>query len=378
MKNLLDFWRKSLVWVALSLVGTGLAASAGNGCKTAVADQPSDDSIPQAITKKIPTFPLEVLYVVAKEYEMAENGSSRKQAYKGKPIVSYTKDGYVELRLMELYPDLAYHGVAEESRRFYDSVTMAYASNAARLGVTETTDGVKETNPADEKDGMMGFVSEENEAEFLQMDDDETAMLGKYDLLARRRRNASLDEILSVAKQEDDLDSEDWEQLGFVCVVTNAPCSHLYYRILLCKKRAENTAKANFSRCSSGTQGDAFRHIAVSMLLRRYLTEALSYFIMDISHERIVSRNRFDCDTYMDLHNNFVGRSSKYWRFRGKYAADKYDWRLWLSRIKDYVDDDKSNASCMEWDCDTPKSTVKKQSKAANKNKYIYYDLETE
>ncbi len=375
-----DFRKPGLILLAMFLVGTGFAFNMGGSGKTVaiVTDESPNDSLPPYIHTKLPVFPFEVLYVVTKEYESVEDGSSLKQTYKGKPVESYTKERYVELRLMDLYPGYAYSGVAEDSRRFYDTVTMAYSSYCASVRKrSETIDG-KTMQAATQSAGetieeTLEYVSEENEVEVVQMTENEQNMLENYNNLARGKDYAMLSEILGVAKKQNpELADLDWMLFGFVCLAPDQVCSHLYYRIMLCKIRAESAAEANYPSCKSGEMGDAFRHVAVSMMLRRYLSEALSYMVMDLGHERVASPNVHPCDTYMDLHNNRVGRSVNYQHFRGDYQKDCNDWRLWLSRIKEFIDNEV-NAEVKDWSHDTPKAAVRKQRKATKKEKYIIF-----
>ena len=93
-----------------------------------------------------------------------------------------------------------------------------------------------------------------------------------------------------------------------------------------------------------GGRGGAFKHICVSMLLRRYLSITKAFLIMDVVYEGITNQNDNARDTHMDLHNNMVGRETKYWTFRGSYFGDMYDYNLWISRIYSFVQNSNNGA----------------------------------
>lgn len=335
-------------------------------------DVQANDSLPPSIVTDLPTFPIEVLYVVTKEYEFVEDGTSQKKIYKGNPIANYSKADYMELRLLDLYPKRAYRGVVSDTRRFYDSVNRVYGAylNDNNPEISKI-DGQRMV-PPDEADALAAYVSEEKERETMQMTDGEVEALEIYNYLARKPGNASLEDIMGVKGSKNDTNTIlNKAFAGFFCVVSVGNCSHLYYRMMLCKERAEQAAEEYYALGTSGEKGDAFRHVAVSMMLRRYLTEPLSYMIMDVGHERIANPNTHPCDTYMDLHNNRVGRSTRYWQFRNA-SDDKHDWRSWLLKIKEFVDNE-NNAAHMDWDRETEKTIVSRQRQKASRNKYIYY-----
>lgn len=334
---------------------------------------PEGDSLPPYIETKLPKFPFEVLYVVTKEYESVEDGTSRKYWYKGKSVKEYSKFEYVEERLSDLYPKTTYHGMVEDSKQFYDSVIMAYSSYCAS-DLQLTLDSEKQPHLTDDKpETETGFVSEENEIRVMQMTEDEVDRLENYNRLARGTEFATLEDILSVTgKGEGDFSGMELPYWSFISVVSTANCSHLYYRMMLCKDRAEAATKLYYLNRGAGMKGDAFRHVAVSMLLRYYLNEALSYMIMDVGHETVVNPNLHPCDTYMDLHNNRVGRNSMYRVFKKTAQTEKSEWLSYLLGIKAFVDND-SNAALMDWNRESSKSAVKRQCRSAGKEKYIYY-----
>ena len=87
--------------------------------QNAIAEVSSFPNPPEVVKSKLPKFPAEVLYVVGREYETIKDGTSMKaarQKMNGKiaNINEMTLNRYVEDRLIELYPEEAYVGIAND------------------------------------------------------------------------------------------------------------------------------------------------------------------------------------------------------------------------------------------------------------------------
>ena len=124
-----------------------------------------------------------------------------------------------------------------------------------------------------------------------------------------------------------------------------------------------------FDRAHNGMKGDAFRHILVSLLLRRYLNRPLSHQIM-YSWELLADtkgenepRNR-----YMDLHNNRIGRYLKY-----KELRQGTDYTDWARTVHKWIEN-PGNQAYQEWSQATPtKSEAKAIEKQVAPQQYIYW-----
>ena len=171
------------------------------------------------------------------------------------------------------------------------------------------------------------------------------------------------DEIPYIAKEE-------WA-MSFVSM---GVASSTIYRVLQSKARAEYVARHFYhANTSYGKRGDAYKHIFVNLLLRKYTTSRIAWLIMDVYWER-ASVNK-PCDNVMDFHNNLVGREYQYDNLLG--GSD--DWREWAYNLRDFIDDTTHNAEFMNWRLDTPSLIVNEEEKKVSPNKYIYWskDLET-
>ena len=62
-------------------------------------------------------------------------------------------------------------------------------------------------------------------------------------------------------------------------------------------------------------------------------------------------------DEAMDLHNNAIGYDHKYRDFRGRWIRDRYDWKLWSRKVRDYVNamdgSEPKNGIKMDWTSNT-------------------------
>jgi hypothetical protein len=143
--------------------------------------------------------------------------------------------------------------------------------------------------------------------------------------------------------------------------------STVFYRIYLCKRRAEVLAY-NYYKCDTklGKKGDAFKHILVNVLLKHYTSESIAYAVMDLYWEN--RGNNAPCDTYMDLHNNYVGRI-KYYDY---FTMGTDDWEQWGTRIHSFIES-PSNSVKKTWTPLVPANEIKKEESLTNKSKYIYW-----
>lgn len=314
------------------------------------------DIMPPILSCNLPIFPFEVLYVVCKEYESVEDGTSAKSTYNNRQILSYTKSEYAESRLIDLYPDKAYVGIVEDSQDFYDSVVNIY--NSYPYLEESTGYGINGIAPQDEE---LVYISDENETVILNMTANEIAIFSSMNGLARMEDFATLDDIFKASGNAMTLQQGkfNWVLPGMLAVIIG---SYAYNRAKLCQERALSKESEYYP---SGTaKGDAFRHIFVNVMLRNDLSKLMAYLIMDVYYETFNSNP--PCHLYMDWHNNYVGRVSKYSNLR---AGN--NWETWGNNVKNYVNN-TNNGVYKSWTNSTPKKTVRKEEKNVDDKKYIY------
>lgn len=326
----------------------------------------SYDTIPPMISSNLPVFPCEVLFVVNKEYELVVEGRSEKTVYQNREILSYTQPDYVELRLIELFPDLAYIGVMEDSQNFYDSVSAVYDTYLNNILIVDERGSEVPYGDIEE----LPYISDENEMVVLEMTEAEKECFLQYIKIAGMDKFATLEDIYKVGGKDQIFKATNfnWVLFGCICALVVEYGSYVYNRALLCRDRATlKTEEYYHGNSGAGKKGDAYRHVSVSMLLRYYLSEFKSYLIMDIAWERFLGSSEPPCDTHMDIHNNYVGRHGKYYYFRvGPY------WEEWMINTKDFINDN-DNASLKNWDASTSWWKAFWQRICTSGSKYIYY-----
>lgn len=324
---------------------------------------PATEIMPPIIPTTLPSFSLESLYVVTKEYESAEDGTSRKNMYNGRQITSYSKSEYVECRLMDLYPNIAYTDLLQDSQDFYDSVMIIYNSTQ----YSDLSDTLSSKVTFEDKDEFIPYVSDENEFEIFNMDEKEIYKFKRLIELARMKEFASLEDINTCGPKHLNEAKFDWITFSMLAVAVSA---YVYQRAMLCAERANNKATNYYpNQTDAGKIGDAYRHILVNVLLRQSLTQPIAYFIMDVYYENI--NPNAPCDRYMDWHNNYVGRRTKYSDFK-----NTNNWETWATNVKNYVDN-SSNRVKMNWNTSTSQTVVRNQEKTADDRKYIIWNDST-
>jgi hypothetical protein len=143
------------------------------------------------------------------------------------------------------------------------------------------------------------------------------------------------------------------------------------WRIETAGNRAEQRANQYFPGNQGNTRADAFRHIFLSMQLRRYLTASFAKLVTDKYEEQYSVRYP---EERMDKHNNTLGREAKYRYFRGHWFWDRWDWKEWAVRVRNYVADPANGEFIPEWAVDPSPAPeqVDAREKAVPQWKYIY------
>lgn len=346
-----------------------------------VQKQSFEEPSPPTFVSKLPSFNAEALYVVGREYETLKDGTSKKSPkFKVKGNVvnanAMTLYEYIEMRLIELYPDVAYVGMAKDMEHEGTQAMQMYNDYLAKRKVWEESQGIFR----EEEIETPGFTSIEDEIQLMSMTPEEEAKFRALNALATGSEFATTSDFENLFKVKSNADIQKAVQFEpvstatIVAVVASVGLVYAAARVIICYDRTiEMQQRDDFYKNKSGMLPDAFKHIYVSMMLRRYLTQPMAWLIMDVGWENIASPNNLPRDKYMDYHNNNVGRDTQYDLFRGKWLADMHKWELWGARVRDFVDN-TNNGIKMNWLETTDKETVKSERNNANKNKYIWYE----
>ncbi len=330
----------------------------------------------QADTAAIPSFAAEALYVVAREYESFHNAETPKfHTAKAAQIRrdSVSKAEYLEQRLVELYPQTAYKGmvrkivqlaenlIPDKQPRKFDFATLEFGA----------------TVPSDTK-SALAFVSDSAEMELLNMTAAERQLYQTLNRLADDTAFVAINKLdtLSIKDEAWRLDERVFaDSLSFFMkedltlpILLFGPGSYLYYRIMQSKARAYYAEKFYFpGELTSGTRSDAYKHMLVNALLRRYTSKHLAWLVMDIYWEKI--GHNAPCDMVMDLHNNTVGRATQY----DEFVTDSYDWQRWAANIYQFAQDTTHNAVHKDWNRETPLFFLRQDEQASPDENYLYW-----
>ena len=316
-------------------------------------------------TTIVPIFDPAVLYVLAREYENTQD-------------TLRSMGEYVEERLIELYPEQAYRGMMSKMA----DATMSRLQDVRRMPQyrVNTIDGISLSSP---NESYFNSVSDSAEVDFMQMTEAEASVFWNLSELAdadSKVRLADFDTIkvfdsewgLNAVLMSDEIPyiaKEEWA-MSFVSM---GVASSTIYRILQSKARAEYVARHFYhANTSYGKRGDAYKHIFVNLLLRKYTTSRIAWLVMDVYWER-ASINK-PCDNVMDFHNNLIGRDYQY----DNLLKGSDDWRSWAYNLRGFVDDTTRNAEFMNWRLDTPSFIVNEEERKVNPNKYIYWSKDIE
>lgn len=339
----------------------------------------------QVDTTLIPSFPSEVLYVVSREYESVWDSTRDKY---NTVEAEYIRENnlsikdYMERRLITLFPNLAYVGLLQK------------IENNARSLMPEKT---KRTPSFKSQDGyyMPSFVekvnlekiSDEHEINHLYLSESERKIFNQLNNLADSSHFITLEHISDIEVKDslwniDKKLSEDsvpyyMRESMLISLLTSGMGSHLFFRVMQSKARATYVSEFFYpEQTKDGRIGDAYKHLYVNTMLRNYVGTAMAWLIMDIYWENAASNA--PCDMVMDLHNNHVGRSSRYRDLRG---AENSKWIDWAYNVKSFVEDTTRNAVYQNWNKEVPLLVVKEDESKANERLYLYWnksELESE
>ena len=366
--------RKILLWIILCLTLVGCHTQ--HPLPTPYALHPTPD------TTALPTFPAEVLYVLGAQWE----ADSLLQE-------QFTIADYIEQELIRLYPEKAYKGyinnlcsvtdhlLSETKQRptlfapqrqeitFPSSHTSnrrspiaSTASNASDLPSTAQ----RSTGAADLY-LYLDSLSHFEELQVLELTPQEQADWDALQSLVNNQQPLTR-EAFDTLK----ISSFDEENILLTLMLWRGP--RLFYRVLQSKSRAEKLAYYYYGDATSnGRPGDAFKHIYVNVLLRTYVGDWLSHAIMDIFWEW--HSPNAPCDHFMDLHNNIIGRHTRYDDFTSLDAqcSDMRHWLQWAENVQHFVQD-SLNGHRQGWDKETPTFIVEPAAKQVSSEQYIYWD----
>lgn len=317
-------------------------------------DYPIEPILEPVFNTHLPSFPISHLYIIEREYDLLHSANSNQ-----------SREDYFEQRLMQLFPYSAYKGMTHEAKVEAEHFKQSYHQYIESVThYNELTNSIDSSLIIEE---YQPYTSHEQELINMNLSNSEIVALRVWDDIALSQFNKSqMDSVFKVSNRFCINDVN----ISFVLIPIVIAVEYSVFRIFQSQIRAQQKAEFYFpNHLGSGYKGDAFRHVYVSMMLRRYLGRSGSAMVMT-AYEHLNS-NPLASDKYMDLHNNKVGRGKKYWSFRGGYFKHRYDWERWALNTKNYVNNIQNGAD-MDWENGNLESCQSDADKVSLK-KYIYY-----
>ena len=308
-------------------------------------------------TTSLPAFSAEALYVLGAKWE-ADSVLQQEQSIAD----------YIEQELMHLYPEKAYKGYINKLCSVADRLLVSSAQRPTlfipkqqelRFAQVHSSSGalyaVLDSLSADEELRALELMPQE-EADWQQLQ----ALVHAEQPLTREAFDT-----LNISYFEE-------ENILLTLLLWRGP--RMFYRVLQSKARAEKLAYYYYGEATNnGRPGDAFKHIYVNVLLRTYVGEWISHAIMDVFWEW--KSPNAPCDYYMDMHNNIIGRQTRYQDFTESNAqcSDTRHWLQWAENVQHFVQD-SVNGHRQGWDKETPTFVVEPAAKQVSNLQYIYWD----
>ena len=337
-----------------------------------------EENVPQADTTLIPSFPSEVLYVLTREYESVWDSTRDKYDTKEAEYIRNNNvpiKEYMEYRLITLFPDLAYVGLLD---KIENKAKQMLPSMSKVMPSFRSQDGYYMPSFAEKVD--LERVSDENEIKKLYLSYSEQDVFEKMNALADTSSFVELEEIRNIEVNDsiwniDKKLSEDsvpyyMKESMLISMLTSGLGSHVFFRIMQSKARATYVAEFFYPGLTKdGRKGDAYKHLYVNTMLRNYVGSVMAWLIMDIYWENAASNA--PCDMIMDLHNNHVGRNSRYRDLRG---SENSQWVDWAYNVKSFVEDTTRNAQYHNWNKEIPLLVIKEEESKSNDRLYLYWN----
>lgn len=310
-------------------------------------------------TTALPTFPAEALYVLGAQWE-ADSLLQQEQSIAE----------YLEKELIRLYPEKAYKGYVQHLCSVADCLlvnsqhtTSLFIPNRQEINFVSGYSSCKATSYA-----ILDSLTMAEEMIALEFTPQEEANWHALQALVHSNQPLTRETFDTL-----NIEFFDEENILLTLLLWRGP--RMFYRILQSKARAEKLAYYYYGEATNnGRPGDAFKHIYVNVLLRTYVGDWLSHAIMDVFWEW--KSPNAPCDHFMDLHNNIIGRQTRYEDFTTldtQCNADMRHWLQWAENVQHFVQD-SVNGHRQSWDKETPTFIVEPAAEKVSDTQYIYWD----
>ena len=313
-------------------------------------------------TTALPVFPAEALYVIGAQWE-ADSLLQQEQSIAD----------YMEQELIRLYPEMAYKGYINRlctvaDRLLADSKQRPTLFAPSRQEITFSSSPHRQSpTGASDLYLYLDSLSQSDELQLMDFTPQEQADWDALQSLVHAPKPLTREAFDTL-----NIDFFDEENILITLLLWRGP--RMFYRILQSKARAEKLAYYYYGDATNnGRPGDAFKHIYVNVLLRTYVGDWLSHAIMDVFWEW--KSPNAPCDHFMDLHNNIIGRQTRYQDFTqiDAQCSDTRYWLQWAENVQHFVQD-SVNGHRQGWNKETPTFIVEPAAEKVSDTQYIYWD----
>ena len=341
---------RKILWIILCLALVG--------CRTQQLSPLPIANIPSPDTTALPSFPAEALYVLGAQWE-ADSLLQQELSIAD----------YIEQELMRLYPERAYNGYINKLYSITDRLLVSSPQRPTLFAPKQQEIRFAHSqSPCGTLYAILDSLSLNEELQVLELTPQEQADWQRLQALAHSKQPLTREAFDTL-----NIEFFDEENILLTLLLWRGP--RLFYRVLQSKARAEKLAYYYYGEATNnGRPGDAFKHIYVNVLLRTYVGDWLSHAIMDIFWEW--KSPNAPCDHFMDLHNNIIGRQTRYEDFTTldtQCNADMRHWLQWAENVQHFVQD-SVNGHRQSWDKETPTFIVEPAAEKVSDTQYIYWD----
>lgn len=344
------------------------------------------------VEHKTPTYPAIAVYIVYREYVNQHPGIRRLSV----DDRDYQK--HMEKRLRELYPKKGYSGMMRDAVAEHRS-NLEILQTAMSLGggdcppealICDNGEPNQPTyDPDPSWDGQQEFHVDESIVPSLQEEIDslqatpaeadglryyETLALAEGDHLAQAMsRGLTRDDLIRAAANGRSGGGVGVHAVPLVVTIPLGVAAFFGPRIAFAWWRAVDSSGNHYPNLDPGdTRRDAYRHIYLSLMLRRYCSSPIAKLVTDLNEDTNTSNQ--PGSKYMDLHNNDVGREHKYNHFRGHWFWDRWSWGVWGQRARSYINDPVNGEYIVEWSQSVlTEDQARTREQAVPDHKYIYF-----
>ena len=348
-------------------------------CKTKkTAQTPVQVEKVQVDTTLIPSFPSEVLYVLSREYESVWDSTKGKYNMQEAEYIrrnNVSVKHFMEGRLVALFPSVAYYGMFDKLEKKAMSILPQKSKSTPSF---RSQDGYY--MPAFTEKVDLEKRTDEHEKDYLWLSNAESKLFDKLNSLADTSAFVTLEKITQIEVKDsvwniDKTLSEDsvpyyMRESMLISFLTSGMGSHLFFRIMQSKARATYVSEFFYpEQTKDGRIGDAYKHLYVNTMLRNYVGATMAWLVMDVYWENAGSNA--PCDLVMDLHNNHVGRNSRYKELRG---LEDTKWVDWAYNVKSFVEDTTRNAQFQNWNKELSLLDIQEDESKSNDRLYLYWN----